>query len=132
MAVFKKRFENNKILFIAIIVVCIMLLVRHAFDLMAENNENNLKKLFEEINMNNVPENIKIIMKTAEFITKKTEEDDQELVEFVRTLIKPPSRLPIKLKSNTRKDFSQTGQSLIIDSVLQAKKNGFFIEVCYC
>jgi FkbM family methyltransferase len=69
-----------------------------------------------------------ILLETRKLMNKNVNEDDLELINFVRTLIKPPSKLPLNLKDMNRKDFSQTGQSLIMDQKLNSIRNGFFVE----
>ena len=71
-----------------------------------------------------------ILFKTLKHMLKETDEEDPELIEFVRSLIQPPATDPLNLedKSNLRIDFSQRNQSLIIDDVLNKKRNGFLIE----
>jgi hypothetical protein len=68
------------------------------------------------------------IVKTLQFMLKDVEQDDSDLIDFVRTLIKPPSKQPINLNDKNRSDFSQIGQSGVMDSALGSKRNGFFIE----
>jgi FkbM family methyltransferase len=71
-----------------------------------------------------------ILFETIKFMLKETEEDDPELIRFVRSkLIKSPEwHIKINLNNKTRKDFSQIGQSKYIDSLLNSKRNGFFVE----
>ena len=68
------------------------------------------------------------LLKTFELMLKNVDQDDPELIAFVRTLIHPPSKQPINLDEKNRKDFSQVGQSQIMDKKLELKRNGFFIE----
>ena len=72
----------------------------------------------------------KVIINTLKF--KDRDENDPELLDFVRSLIIPPvkpgSEKKLNLNNRTRVDFSQTGQSLIIDKLLSERRNGFFIE----
>jgi hypothetical protein len=68
------------------------------------------------------------IVKTLEFMFQNVNEDDPDFVDFVRTLIKPPTNLPINLSQKNRNDFSQLGQSHTIDKALKSKRNGFFVE----
>lgn len=67
------------------------------------------------------------IVETIKYMIQDVEEDDPELIKFVRSLIVPPSNGPRRLKNNTS-DRSQLGQSKYIDSLLNKKQNGFFIE----
>jgi len=60
---------------------------------------------------------------------KETEEDDEELIKFVKSLINVPNwNSERNLKNKNIKDFSQIGQSKYIDSLLGSKMNGFFVE----
>jgi hypothetical protein len=68
------------------------------------------------------------IVKILQFMLKDVEQDDPELVDFVRTLIKPPSKLPINLINKDKKDFSQIGQSMVMDKAFESKRDGFFVE----
>jgi len=71
----------------------------------------------------------RIIFQTIKFSLKETEEDDPELIRFVKSLIQhPASEDKRNLVEKNKKDFSQVGQSKYIDSVLNSKRNGFFIE----
>ncbi len=69
-----------------------------------------------------------VLMKTLKFMVKDVDEYDPELVEFVRTLIKPPSKLPLNLINKNAEDYSQLGQSTYMNTLLKSKRNGFFIE----
>jgi hypothetical protein len=68
------------------------------------------------------------IVKTLQFMLKDVEQDDPALVDFVRTLIKPPSKLPINLIRKDKSDFSQIGQSMVMDQAFKSKRDGFFVE----
>jgi hypothetical protein len=73
------------------------------------------------------------LIKTLEFMVKNVDEYDPELIQFVRTLIKEPSKLGGKpnLKKSPQKnnDYSQFGQSSYLsEKLLMNKSNGFFIE----
>ena len=74
----------------------------------------------------------KTIIKTLKFMIEETDETDPELVEFVRSLIKPPvkpgSEKKLNLVDPKKVDYSQIGQSTFIDKILGEKRNGFFIE----
>jgi hypothetical protein len=60
---------------------------------------------------------------------EERDENDAELVEFVRSLItKPDPRNKINLRNRRKTDFSQIGQSKYIDRLLDFKRGGFFIE----
>lgn len=73
----------------------------------------------------------KIIIKTLKFMIEEKDETDPELVEFVRTLIKPPIKPDSDKKLNLvskKYDYSQIGQSIFVDKLLGEKRDGFFIE----
>lgn len=74
------------------------------------------------------PISMNTLLKTILFMIDETPNDDPELVEFVRTLIAPPSNKPLNLINKAKTDWSQYGQSKFIDELLKSKKNGFFIE----
>ena len=68
------------------------------------------------------------IIKTLYFMLEEVDEEDPRLIEFVKQLIEPPSTQKLNLTEAKRKDFSQLGQSTLIDKLLGSKRNGFFIE----
>ena len=73
--------------------------------------------------------NRSILLQTISFMIQETDELDPKLIQFVRSLIHVPSKNEkINLKQKNKKDFSQIGQSLIIDKELNSRRNGFFIE----
>ncbi|XP_023933267.1 protein Star-like [Lingula anatina] len=54
---------------------------------------------------------------------------DPRLLEFVRRkLLYTPSRRPRNLKRPKAIDYSQNGQSSLVDQVLHHRRNGFFVE----
>ena len=67
------------------------------------------------------------LIKTMKFMIQDVDEDDPELIDFVKTVIVPPSKGPRNLL-DSRSDKSQVGQSKFIDNLLGKKRNGFFIE----
>jgi FkbM family methyltransferase len=69
-----------------------------------------------------------ILYKTFDFMNKGTSEDDPELIKFVKSIIIPPSSKELNLDQKSKTDFSQYGQSVIIDSLLKSKRNGFIVE----
>ena len=71
-----------------------------------------------------------VVVETAKFALNQTEEDDPNLIEFVRKLIKPPPyKKPYNLEKNrVNGDYSQECQSLYIDKIFNHKNNGFFIS----
>lgn len=76
---------------------------------------------------------IDVLMTTVRFMLEERNEEDVELVAFVRKLLVWPQLIKnINLSSvNHRvaiKDFSQHGQSKLIDEALGSKRGGFFIE----
>lgn len=71
----------------------------------------------------------RVIMKTAQFMIEERDENDPELIEFVRSLIVMPDRSKkLNLNNKNRNDFSQMGQSAFIDDMLGHKRDGFFLE----
>ncbi len=70
-----------------------------------------------------------IIEETKKFADRQTEEDDPELIEFVKKIIKPPSTDKYNFRVSNKKegDYSQEGQSLYIDKPLNQRTNGFFV-----
>ena len=68
-----------------------------------------------------------ILIKTVQYMIEDRDEYDPELVAFVRSLILTPQTKRSQY-SKKRADFSQMGQSLYIDQLLNSKINGFFIE----
>ena len=69
------------------------------------------------------------LVKTIQFMIQEIDEEDPELITFVRSLItKPAHNKKLNLYNKNKKDFSQIGQSKYIDSLLENKRNGFFIE----
>lgn len=70
-----------------------------------------------------------VLIKTLAFMIQETDEYDPKLIEFVKSLIKvksPNSKLNLTNKAKT--DFSQIGQSKLIDEWLKSKRDGFYIE----
>ena len=64
----------------------------------------------------------KILFQTMKFMLKNTDQDDPELIKFVRSLIQTPSKLnQLNLNNKNKTDFSQIGQSKYIDSILNSK-----------
>jgi FkbM family methyltransferase len=60
---------------------------------------------------------------------QEVDEEDPELVSFVKSLIiEPQSNKKLNLVIKNKTDFSQIGQSKYIDTLLGRKRNGFFIE----
>jgi hypothetical protein len=70
----------------------------------------------------------KVLFKTIKFMLKETEDNDPELIKFVRSLVHQPSKKIYNLVNKRKNDFSTFGQSAYVDSILNSKQNGFFIE----
>ena len=69
------------------------------------------------------------LIKTLQFMLQEVDEEDPNLIKFVRSLItEPPTNKELNLEIKNKTDFSQMGQSKYIDSVLKSKRGGFFIE----
>jgi FkbM family methyltransferase len=102
--------------------------------IITNNNYNNdsFDEIWNEIlHVSNEQEliNKQILFKTIKFMLKETEEDDEELIKFVKSIINVPNlKSEINLNNKNKKDFSQIGQSKYIDSLLNSKMNGFFVE----
>jgi FkbM family methyltransferase len=119
-------FQRNIKLFIVknkwIIIIFISLFC-HLYIFSKNKNE----KIWNEILNEDIDQ--RIIFETIKFSIKETDEDDPELIKFVKSLIQlPASEDKRNLVEKNKKDFSQVGQSKYIDSVLNSKRNGFFIE----
>ncbi|CAF0935361.1 unnamed protein product [Brachionus calyciflorus] len=69
-----------------------------------------------------------ILLQTIKFMIQEVNEEDPKLIEFVKTLIDPPSNQPRNLTDQNKKDFSQKGQSIYLDELFKGMKNGFIIE----
>lgn len=82
--------------------------------------------------MNSTPEqnliDPNVLIQTMKFMIKDVRYDDQELVDFVKSLIKPPSKGRLNLSNTLIKDYSQMKQSIKVDNLLDNLTNGFFIE----
>ena len=70
----------------------------------------------------------RILFKTMKFMIEERDEEDPELISFVRDLIVFPNHEKRNLENNDRRDFSQIGQSKYIDGVLKKMTGGFFVE----
>ncbi len=131
---------QKKITLISIIISVIIIYTLFSFDsknvLSITNNNNYNKESFDKIwneiiHVSNEQEliNKQILFKTIKFMLKETEEDDEELIKFVKSLINVPNwNSERNLNNKNKKDFSQIGQSKYIDSLLGSKMNGFFVE----
>ena len=73
-----------------------------------------------------------ILEETKRFADLKTREDDPQLIEFVKSLLKPPSKEPYNFQKNRLSgDYSQEGQSLYIDELLKSRTDGFYIGIVF-
>jgi FkbM family methyltransferase len=70
----------------------------------------------------------KTLFKSFKYMIQETNENDPELIEFVKSIIIPPSNKPLNLDIKNKNDYSQYGQSIIIDEILKSKRNGFIVE----
>ena len=93
-----------------------------------ENCEDNIIDEIVKLSDEQLLVNKHYLMKAYMFSTKNTDEYDSELIEFVKTYINQPSKLPINLIDKSKTDFSQIGQSKVMDTALKSMRNGFFIE----
>jgi FkbM family methyltransferase len=123
---------------IAIIIIYGLLINYNSKNVLIITNNNNYNndsfdnEIWNEIiHVSNEQEliNKQILFKTIKFMLKETEEDDEELIKFVKSLINVPNwNSERNLNNKNKKDFSQIGQSKYIDSLLGSKMNGFFVE----
>jgi hypothetical protein len=72
--------------------------------------------------------NPQIIIKTLKFQRDEVDEYDKELIEFVRSLIVPPSKKELNIYHKGSIYFSQIGQDKYMDELLKQKEFGFYIE----
>jgi len=70
-----------------------------------------------------------ILEETSKFEKRGVDEDDDELIEFVKGLIKPPSiqQYNFDIPNQPNQDYSQHKQSVFIDEILEKKTDGFYI-----
>ena len=69
-----------------------------------------------------------ILKETKRFADLHTRQDDPELIKFVKSLLKPPSKGLYHLQEHRISgDYSQEGQSLYIDELLKGRTDGFYI-----
>ena len=70
-----------------------------------------------------------IIEETTKFMNRGVDEDDIGLIEFVQTLINPPSNKDYNFAVPNKQngDYSQHHQSTFIDGVLKSRTGGFYI-----
>ena len=128
---FKYKFNLNFILIVIFILIALIFYFKFktANDIKLEiENVANFDEDIEHISSEQELIDEKILFQTMKFMLKDTEEDDPELIAFVRSLIQLPSENELNLNSKNKNDFSQIGQSKYIDSILNSKRNGFFIE----
>lgn len=141
------KFQNNKINFMfkyVLLLVTIVFIVftystfnsnktivyskiyiNSSIDFKLEQEFNNIwREIFERKSF----EDSVILMKTLKFMVKEVDEYDTELIDFVKSLIKPPSKQSLKLQNKNAHDYSQFGQSNYMNGLMNNKKNGFFIE----
>ena len=72
-----------------------------------------------------------ILEETSKLVTRGIDEDDPELIAFVKSLIKTPSVQPYNLErpNQPNGDYSQHHQSTYIDEILKQKTDGFYIGI---
>ena len=69
------------------------------------------------------------LIKTIQYMIQEIDEEDPKLISFVKSLItEPADHSKLNLINKNKTDFSQIGQSKYMDSLLESKRNGFFIE----
>lgn len=69
-----------------------------------------------------------VLLKTLQYWMMDVDQYDKKLIEFIKTLIHVPSTKMLNLTEKNKVDYSQHGQSLYMDNLLNKTKNGFFIE----
>jgi len=74
-----------------------------------------------------------ILEETSKFVSRGVNEDDPDLIEFVKSLIKPPSTKQYNFErpNQPNGDYSQHLQSTYIDEILKQKTDGFYIGINY-
>jgi hypothetical protein len=97
------------------------------------DDTNFLNKTWTELFEGKSTEQLITLVKTLEFMIKNVDEYDPELIQFVKSLIKKPSKqvkqLNLKKTKLKNNDYSQFGQSIYLsDRLLMNRTNGFFIE----
>ncbi len=127
--------NSTKYLLIYVFII-ILIYSLFSFNKNKENNDNEICKfdsfnqIWNEILHVSKEQDLidkKILFQTIKFMLKETEEDDPELIKFVKSLINVPDwKREINLYNKNRKDFSQIGQSKYIDSLLDSKKKWIF------
>ena len=71
----------------------------------------------------------KVLLRAFSFMLEEKDSEDEELVEFVRTLIHAPAAEGERnLATKNKSDFSQIGQSQYIDKLLGSRRDGFYVE----
>lgn len=71
----------------------------------------------------------KVILTTIRFMLEERDEDDPELIEFVRSLIvRPDPEKKLVLKDKNKYNSSHTTSSRYVHETLKGKRDGFFIE----
>jgi hypothetical protein len=71
----------------------------------------------------------KVILTTIRFMLEERDEDDPELIEFVRSLIvRPDPEKKLVLKDKNKYNSSHTASSRYVHETLKGKRDGFFIE----
>ncbi|CAF0903979.1 unnamed protein product [Brachionus calyciflorus] len=69
-----------------------------------------------------------VLLQTLKFMIQEVDEHDPKLIEFVKSLIDQPSNKPFNLHEPNRKDFSQFGEAIYVDQMLNGQRNGFVVE----
>ena len=124
-----KRIANTIVLVVIFLFGLMLFYGRFNRDI-SQTHQSSMDEIFSSIfNQSNeqllIPRNT--LIKTVKYMIEDRDEYDPELVAFVRSLILTPQTKRSQY-SKKRADFSQMGQSLYIDQLLNSKRNGFFIE----
>ncbi|ELU01750.1 hypothetical protein CAPTEDRAFT_195179 [Capitella teleta] len=56
------------------------------------------------------------------------ENGDRKLLHYIKSQVFWPSSLPLNLSDQSKYDYSQSGQSGFVDTLLKSKRDGFYVE----
>ncbi len=126
---FISRMMNMNTVKYLILFTFVLLFLTYFSKLEETKKFNSLQKYHLNLNQSRMNLRERVLEETKKFASLETEEDDPALIEFIKKLIKPPSTKPYNLiLSNIKNgDYSQEGQSLYIDKILNGRTEGFFI-----
>ncbi len=122
-----KRYNLLKLFLLFIIIIVILKITSET------NNKTNLSMSPNfQLGDNNLSRE-EILEETSKFVSRGVDEDDPELIEFVKSLIIPPStkQYNFERQNQPNGDYSQHHQSTYIDEILKQKTDGFYIGMKY-